>query len=225
VPDHPASPVDRRLGRYAVGARFYDLLSLERPVYRPGRLLGVQLLGLQPGDRVLDLGCGTGLNLPLLRAAVGEQGRVVGLDLSPQMLARARHRVRSAGWGNVHLHQGDAAAVPLDQLLPGQFDAVLMTYTMSIIEDYRKAWERCVAALAPAGRIALVDLGLPRGRWAPLRPLANLACRIGGADPTRAPWELQSQHLRQVEHAILLGGHVHIAGWAERRSPRPGQNP
>ncbi|MBA2698171.1 MAG: methyltransferase domain-containing protein, partial [Nocardioidaceae bacterium] len=105
-------------GRYAQAARFYDVLSLERPVYRPGRLLGVELLGLRAGDTVLDVGCGTGLNLPLLRAAVGEQGTVVGLDLSPQMLSRARRRVRVAGWDNVHLHCGDASTTALDHLLP-----------------------------------------------------------------------------------------------------------
>lgn len=189
------------------------MLSLERPVYRPGRLLGVGLLGLRPGDRVLDLGCGTGLNLPLLRAAVGESGAVVGLDLSPQMLEQARHRVKVAGWDNVHLHCGDAGTAALSDLLPGQFDAVLMTYTMSIIDAYRQAWDNCVAALAPTARVAMVDLGLPGGWWLPLRPFAHLACFTGGADPGRAPWELTSPRLQQVEHRVLLGGHVHVASW------------
>ena len=52
--------------RYGVGARWYDVLSGERPVYRTGRLAGISLLDLSPGDAVVDLVCGTGLNLSLI---------------------------------------------------------------------------------------------------------------------------------------------------------------
>jgi len=62
------------LRRYHHGARFYDLLSGERPVCRAGRLRAIELLRLGPGDRVLDIGCRTGLNIPLLRDRVGRDG-------------------------------------------------------------------------------------------------------------------------------------------------------
>lgn len=117
------------------------------------------------------------------------------------------------GPDTVHLHSGDAGTMTLSDLLPGRFDAILMTYTISIIEGYRHAWDSCIAALEPAGRIALVDLGLPQGRWVPLRLFARLACFTGGADPTRAPWELSAPRLRRREHRISRGGHVHIVAW------------
>lgn len=80
----------RWIDPYGGGARRYDVLSGERLVYRSGRVAGIDLLQLQRGDVVLDVGCGTGLNLPLLAAAVGPTGLVIGLDRSPQMLAVAR---------------------------------------------------------------------------------------------------------------------------------------
>ena len=65
--------------RYTVSARFYDILSLEWPVYRAGRVTAIGAMGLLPGMRVLDLGCGTGLNHPLLVDAVGPTGTVIGV--------------------------------------------------------------------------------------------------------------------------------------------------
>jgi SAM-dependent methyltransferase len=95
--------------RYDVTARFYDVMSLERAVYRAGREAGIAALGLRRGDRVLDVGCGTGLNLPLLRDAVGPSGVVVGLDASAAMLRQARARIRRHGWTNVTTVLADAA--------------------------------------------------------------------------------------------------------------------
>jgi len=80
----------------------------ERLVYRAGREAGVRLLGLSPGDTVLDLGCGTGLNFGRLADAVGPGGTVIGLDRSPAMLRMARRRVDSNGWRTVRLVEADA---------------------------------------------------------------------------------------------------------------------
>src|SRR4030042_293281 len=90
-----------RRGFEGFRARLYDVIV--RPVSAGYRALAVERLALQPGETVIDLGCGTGLSLPLLAAAVGEQGRVIGLDASPDMLALSRRRIEAGGWRNIEL--------------------------------------------------------------------------------------------------------------------------
>src|ERR1700759_3993165 len=98
---------------YRKKAKHYDVTSRLSPApgypQRTQRLRAVQALGLRAGDTVIDMACGTGLNFPLLQQGGGPGGRIVGVDLTDAMLARAQDRIRASGWGNVSLVQADAA--------------------------------------------------------------------------------------------------------------------
>lgn len=197
-----------RPARYTRSARFYDAISAE-PVYRPGRLAAVEALRLAPGMRVLDLGCGTGLNLPLLVDAVGATGQVVGVDASAEMLDQVKRRADQHGWDNVELVQADAATV--DGL--AGFDAVLATYALSIVSGWERAWARMLAAAAPGARVAVVDMRLPDPSlsFAIVRaPLARLACRLAGSDIHAYPWTALERDCTDVTAVSLRGGHVQV---------------
>lgn len=202
--------------RYGAGARWYDVLSGEKWVYRAGREAGIRLLRPRRGDTVIDLGCGTGLNFSGLLAAVGPEGRVIGIDRSADMLAVARRRVEAMGWHDcVRLVPADAATLdPGDvvALTGGRgTDAVFSTYALSVMPAREEAWRRVCAAVRPGGRAGIVDMQRPHGRWRALEPLALLACATGGADIDAHPWRLLERDAVDpgaVERAERKGGHL-----------------
>lgn len=229
------SPMRIGFRRYSVGARWYDVLSGERLVYRIGRVVGIRRLGIRAGDTVLDVGCGTGLNLPLLARRVGPDGRVIGADLSPDMLRMARNRVDAAGWGNVTLIEADATTVDWraaiadalgepaggvtaptarsgDRPTPEvtTIDAAVATYSLSVTDEPDTAWHNLRTALRPGARVCVVDMADPRGLAALFRPLARLACALGGADISAHPWRNLERDGVDIEHLTARGDHIHI---------------
>ncbi|QHO68697.1 class I SAM-dependent methyltransferase [Marisediminicola antarctica] len=206
------------LKRYTAGARLYDVLSGERLVYRVGRVAGIDALQPGRGDIVLDLGCGTGLNLPLLLDRVGAEGHVIGLDRSPSMLAVARDRVRRNGWANVSLLEADVllldpAEITSIALREGgrpRVDAAFSSYAMSVFDDWMPAWELLRSVARPGARAGIVDMALPTGAAAVFAPLARLACAAGGADITARPWRAPEREAANAEHTVLRGGHIHV---------------
>jgi phosphatidylethanolamine/phosphatidyl-N-methylethanolamine N-methyltransferase len=132
------------------------------------RRRGVEALALEPGERVLELGCGPGTNFDALRDRVGPDGTVVGVDYSEGMVARARETVRDAGWENVHVVRADAASLPV----AGPFDAAYAAMSLSAMPDPGAVLDATRSALTPAGRIAVLDArpfqSLP---WRALNPL------------------------------------------------------
>ena len=97
----------RRAGRYNVTANLYYLIGFREWAYRKK---AVAALGLDNGDTVVEIGCGTGLNFPLLEQAVGPEGKIIGVDLTDRMLEQAGQRVKRNGWSNVELVHSDAAS-------------------------------------------------------------------------------------------------------------------
>ena len=86
---------DRHAKIYDLTVWFYYLAGMRIGHWRR---MTVDALGLEPGDTVIEVGCGTGLNFSLLERVVGNEGKIIGIDISQAMLDRARERVRAAGW-------------------------------------------------------------------------------------------------------------------------------
>jgi ubiquinone/menaquinone biosynthesis C-methylase UbiE len=146
---------------YRRHAKHYDLTSRLSPVpgypQRAQRLRAIQALGLRAGDRVVDIACGTGLNFPLIEAAVGPHGRIIGVDLTDAMLAEARGRVEAHSWGNVSLLQADAAGFDF----PQRIDGILSTYALTQIPECGDVIAHGAAALSVGRRWVVLDLKLP----------------------------------------------------------------
>ena len=172
--------VTRGYGRTARGydrrLRFWFGTVLRIAKYRER---AIELLGPLEGARVLDIGCGTGANLPWLLPKVGQTGQVVGLDYTPAMLEQASKRVEANGWSNVELVQGDAVLLDAVQ---GSFDAVLSTYCFGLLYDLEQAMNRAIDRLTPNGRIVILDFGRvrPKGPLGLLYPIyADMLVRYG----------------------------------------------
>lgn len=164
-------------------SRFYDLLtgSSERKLVERG----IEKLRVKPGEKVLDIGCGTGHGLLVLARSVGEQGLVYGIDISEGMLGVARRRIEKAGLSNrVELTREDAShlSYPSDF-----FDAVFMSFTLELFDtpEIPQVLAECRRVLTPKGRICVVAMS-KRGKhglmmrlyeWAHKRFPACVDCR------------------------------------------------
>jgi len=179
------------------------------------RRQAVAALALRPGATVVDLGCGTGRNFPLLRAAVGPQGRVVGVDLTDAMLSAAEGRVRAEGWTNVELVEADAATYEF----PAATDAILSTFAVTLAPGYDQILRRAAGALAPGGRLAILDLKLTE-RWPSwLVRLAAWANRPYGVTielGDRHPWESVRQYTDEILFKEYYFGALNLSVGAAR---------
>jgi demethylmenaquinone methyltransferase/2-methoxy-6-polyprenyl-1,4-benzoquinol methylase len=146
---------------YRRKAKRYDLTARVSPVpgypQRAQRRRAIQALGLRAGDLVVDVACGTGLNFPLIEQAIGQAGRLVGVDLTDAMLARAHVRVEASGWGNVSLVQADAAEFEF----PQDADAIVSTYALTQVPECGQVISHGAAVLSAGRRWVVLDLKLP----------------------------------------------------------------
>jgi demethylmenaquinone methyltransferase/2-methoxy-6-polyprenyl-1,4-benzoquinol methylase len=116
-------------------------------------------LALRPGDRVLEIGCGTGRNFPYLQDAVGPAGKICGVDLSAGMLRRARELCRHRRWSNIDLTQCDAA----DYVPPEPLDGILFGLSYNTIPHHRAVLRHAWKLLRAGGHMVVMDGKLPPG--------------------------------------------------------------
>jgi ubiquinone/menaquinone biosynthesis C-methylase UbiE len=136
-------------------SRWYDILSGSSE--RPARLRGLQMLDVQLGERLLEIGCGTGESMFMLASRTGPVGSVFGLDLSAGMLQRAKHKLGRHALNNFLLVQGDSFQLPFSN---GFFDAIYMSFTLELFPalEIPILLKECKRVLPPTGRMAVVSL-------------------------------------------------------------------
>ncbi len=201
----------RRAANYNWTANLYYLFGFREYHYRR---LAVSRLELSPGNKVLELGCGTGLNLKYLRDAVGSSGSVIGLDLTDSMLDRARERVQKKGWSNITLVRGDMT----DYEFKGDLAGVISTFALSLAPDIGRVIRNVHAGLRSGGSLVVLDLREPSGWLSVLRPLILPIERPFGVSRKLVdmrPWEAIEGAMRdafsETQVTQLFGGFAFVA--------------
>lgn len=173
-------------------AKVYDFFF--GAILQPGRVRAVRSIASRPGLRVLELGIGTGLTVPLYP----RDWCIVGVDLSAAMLLQARKRITDHGIeSSVHLLQADGAHLPFDA---ESFDVVLVPYVMSVVPDPIGVGRELRRVCRPSGQIILLNhflsqdsLGAKLERW-----ISPLTTRIGFRTDLSLQWLLSGAGLRSI---------------------------
>lgn len=171
------------------------------------------LAALRLGERVLDLGSGAGFDCFLAAQAVGPEGKVIGVDMTPEMIVRARANARAAGLGNVIFRKGLIEALPVED---DSIDVILSNCVVNLSPDKPAVFRESFRVLAPGGRLAIADV-LARQPIAEEHraDLALLVGCIGGA-ATVAEVEgwLQAAGFVDIEIAEKPGSREIVETWA-----------
>lgn len=133
---------------YSNYARVYD--HIFGRIFHESRESAVRNLKVVPGERILEVGVGTGLALPLYPSSV----RVVGIDLSAGMLKKAQERIEKYRLAHIKLHRMDAGQMEFPD---DSFDTVMAAYVVTAVPDYRKVVTEMIRVCRPGGRIIMLN--------------------------------------------------------------------
>jgi demethylmenaquinone methyltransferase/2-methoxy-6-polyprenyl-1,4-benzoquinol methylase len=198
--------------KYRRIASCYDVVTLA--LFSKIRSRAIARLALKPGETVVDFGSGTGLSFAQIEQAIGPTGRLIGVELSPTMLAKAREKIAHHGWQNITLLEANAEEV---DLAPASVDAVLSFYTHDVMSS-RRAVKRAVRALRPGGRFVASGtrlVGDGRGRLVDPITLAYAGMAITQPLTVR-PWQQLEDVLGPLAVEEHLLGSSYIA-YGEKR--------
>jgi SAM-dependent methyltransferase len=198
-----AAAETRPMAAYDVGAPAYDRRTAAFQRYRQ-RILDALIL--EPGDVVLDVGCGTGLCFAGLENKIGPSGRIVGIDESPAMLALARERVTAAGWDNVTLiearvEHADLAVTANAALFCAVHDILQSSVALQKVFDHLKPGAQVVAG---GGKFTTL-MGLN------LQVVALHQPYIRSFDGFRRPWGCLEGFVTQLDVAEFAYGTGYVA--------------
>ena len=193
------------LAQYRGRANTYDR---ELALFEPIRSDAIACLQLNRNDIVLDVGCGTGLSFQFVHDRIGKGGRIVGIEQSPEMLAKARDRVEQNHWHNVDLVCAPAATAQT----PVRANAALFHFTHDVLRE-EAAIDNILAHLEPGARVVASGLQwAPPWAW-PTNGFVMLAAMysVTSLEGLGRPWDRLAARLVDVEVQTAMMGGIYIA--------------
>lgn len=193
------------IARYRRHAAGYDATCGRT---QPLRREAVARLGLREGDVVLDAASGTGMSFSLLRERVGASGRVIGVELSPDMLALAEDKIARAGWENVDVIEGALETAHL----PEPLDAVLCFYTHDVMRS-EHALSNIFSQTQPGARVAVAGMKMFPWWMAPLNAytLAKAYPYMTTFEGLSKPWDRVARYVPDLSVRSTQLGMGYIA--------------
>ncbi len=197
----------KRAKNYDLTANLYYLIGFREYKYRKK---AVEVLHLRSGDTVVEIGCGTGLNFSLLRHAVGDGGRIIGIDLTDSMIMQAEKRINENGWTNIELMRCDASTYSF----PENVDGIISTFAITLIPEYDSVIKNGAEALETHKRFVILDFKRPDNM-----PMFLIRFGVWITKPfgvsldiaERHPWESIKKYMNNVSMTGLYMGFVYIA--------------
>lgn len=214
APDQGGEPASERSRWVEIHQSWAELYDASTAWSWHLRSWAVERLRLQPGEVVVDVGCGTGLCFPLIEERIGRQGCLIGIEPCPEMMGRAASRVDAHRWGNVTLVREPAE----EATLPGAGDAALFCATHDILRS-PIALKNVLGQLRSGGRTVAIG-----GRWAPAwMPALNCAAFalhwpwVRTFEGFERPWSHMEQLVVDLQVETLALGAGFIAWGTVRR--------
>lgn len=174
------------------------------------------IAALRPGETVLDLGSGAGFDCFLAARAVGDAGRVIGVDMTHEMLAKARDNARRIGAGNVEFRLGELEHLPVAD---NTVDVILSNCVINLVPDKDQVFREAFRVLKPAGRLAISDVisTAPLSDDLKSDPALLCGCVSGAAPADRLRTWLTEAGFTDIAITPQPESRTLIASWAPGR--------
>lgn len=203
----------RRASSYNSDVKLFNLIGWKVNYYRT---IAVESLNLKQGDTVVDLCCGTGLNFPHLYNKVGHEGKVIGVDLSADMLKEAEKQIIKEGWKNITLIQSDAAKYQF----PKNINGIVTSYAITLIPEFDSIIRMGSKSLTKGGSFVVLDFKKPDKwpEWFSKFMLTIFIKPYGGTYELkdRHAWESIEKYLKLKEFKEYYFGSTFIATGEKR---------
>ncbi|HKX61786.1 MAG TPA: arsenite methyltransferase [Verrucomicrobiae bacterium] len=175
------------------------------------------IASLQPGETVLDLGSGAGFDCFLAARSVGATGRVLGVDMTPEMLAKARFNATKAGVSNVEFRLGEIESLPVAD---DSVDVIISNCVINLSPDKPRVFREAFRTLKPGGRVAVADIvrsaELPPDLAADLA--AHCGCVAGAASVDELETMLRDAGFTEIHIRPNDASRVFIRSWVPGRN-------